>query len=134
MDAPIQEAVEMYDRAYSGTGDYPPYSRAPLPPYLECEGSASPGEGEMGVWDTCYHLLALYCRRSHPLETILNPVTSTPSQLDFRLRCALLNILKCLNVFKVPDMYCLITWLLIIVIFLQNNIEYSSTVIFMYSN
>ncbi|WAQ99160.1 NUP98-like protein [Mya arenaria] len=82
-DAPIQEAVEIYDRSFTGTGDYSSYCCAPLPPYLEQEGLELDREGP--IWDTCYHLLSLYCRRSHPLENLLNPVTSTPSQLDYRL-------------------------------------------------
>ncbi|XP_052793615.1 nuclear pore complex protein Nup98-Nup96-like [Mya arenaria] len=94
-DAPIQEAVEIYDRSFTGTGDYSSYCCAPLPPYLEQEGLELDREGP--IWDTCYHLLSLYCRRSHPLENLLNPVTSTPSQLDYRLSWHLGQVMESLS-------------------------------------
>ena len=38
------------------------------------------------IQDVCYHLLKLYCQKSHPLQPLLNPSSSTPSHLDYRLR------------------------------------------------
>ena len=87
VDAPIQEAIELYDRAYKGTNEYGSYSRPPLPPYLEGSVQDSDqGEDEGTIQDTCYHLMTLYCQRSHPMEKILNPTSYTSSQLDYRLR------------------------------------------------
>ena len=43
-------------------------------------------ENKFVTRDTCYHLLKLYCKRSHRLERLLSPSTSTALQLDFRLR------------------------------------------------
>ena len=57
------------------------YAPPPLPPYLE----AFPVP-EAKVFDTCYHLLQLYCSRDHSLELTLGPSTSTPFQLDYRIR------------------------------------------------
>lgn len=43
-------------------------------------------ENKFVTRDTCYHLLKLYCKRSHRLERLLSPSTSTAHQLDFSLR------------------------------------------------
>ena len=63
-----------------------PYAPPPLPPYLESLPSPPDMDSGMGVFDTCYHLLRLYCSRDHSLELTLGPSASTPFQLDYRLR------------------------------------------------
>jgi len=57
------------------------YAPPPFPPYLEAHPTP---KGD--VFDTCYHLLQLYCSRDHSLELTLGPSTSTPFQLDYRIR------------------------------------------------
>ena len=64
-----------------------PYAPPPLPPYLESLPSPPAArDGGVEVFDTCYHLLQLYCSRDHSLELTLGPSASTPFQLDYRLR------------------------------------------------
>ena len=80
------------------------YCLPPRPPYME----ANPGcyredlsaleglmEGEEGmgggrqrypVWDMCFHLLKLYCDKTHRLHHVLAPTAHSPYQLDYRLR------------------------------------------------
>ena len=36
--------------------------------------------------DSCFHLLRLYCARDHSLERSLDPATSVPFHLDYRIR------------------------------------------------
>ena len=87
-DAPLQEAIEAYDRAYKGSGEHQAYSAPPLAPYLNKDlfTKYEDLEGDRHIWDTCYLLISLYCQRCQQLEQILNPATSTASQLDYRLR------------------------------------------------
>ncbi|XP_053400747.1 nuclear pore complex protein Nup98-Nup96-like [Mercenaria mercenaria] len=93
-EAPIQEAVELYERAFKGTNENQQYSRPPLPPYLEAEVME---EVEVSVRDTCYHILCLYCQKCHQLERLLNPTTSTSSHLDYRLSWHLSQVLQSLS-------------------------------------
>lgn len=60
---------------------YGSYGAPPLPPYMENNQDFSES-----VQDTCYHLIKLYCERSHSLEKALAPSTYTPFQLDYRQR------------------------------------------------
>lgn len=98
VNAPIQESIELYDRAYKGTNEYGCYSRPPLPPYLEGDVQDSDlGDRDVTIQDTCYHLMTLYCQRSHPMERILNPTSYTSSQLDYRLSWHLNQVLHSLS-------------------------------------
>ena len=87
--ATINDAVTAYDKAFSGSPpESGPYSAPPLPPYIE-DATLSPEQDPADPYvirDTCYHLLKLYCERSHRLERTLAPSTSTPNPLDYRLR------------------------------------------------
>jgi hypothetical protein len=38
------------------------------------------------VFDTCYHLIKLYCDEKHTIESTIATLTHTSNQLDFRLR------------------------------------------------
>ena len=38
------------------------------------------------LYDTCYHLMKLYCNNNHSIEDIIHPLNHTSNQLDFRLR------------------------------------------------
>ena len=74
--------MQQYSQAYLGSSAHGQYAARPLPPYLEEAGLSE----EDGILDVCYHLLQLYCDRSHPLHSLLNPTTATPHHLDHRLR------------------------------------------------
>lgn len=68
-----------------GSSSHGRYGATPHPPYVE-EDEEDEDENKFITRDTCYHLLKLYCKRSHRLERLLSPSTSTALQLDFRLR------------------------------------------------
>lgn len=68
-----------------GSSSHGRYGASPHPPYVE-EDEEDEDENKFITRDTCYHLLKLYCKRSHRLERLLSPSTSTALQLDFRLR------------------------------------------------
>ncbi|XP_050416506.2 nuclear pore complex protein Nup98-Nup96 isoform X1 [Patella vulgata] len=95
-NALIEEALQEYDEAFQGSDQYRSYAQPPLPPYLESMKDKS-GEEEEMIYDTCYHILKLYSDHMHRLEKILNPVTSTSQQLDYRLSWHLLQVLQGLN-------------------------------------
>ena len=65
------------------------YGAPPHPPFVQDDDDDDDDtdeENKFSTKDTCYHLLKLYCNRSHMLERLLSPSTSTALQLDFRLR------------------------------------------------
>ena len=73
-----------------GSSSYGIYGTPPRPPFMEekdeDEDEDEDEENKFLTRDTCYHLLKLYCKRSHRLERLLSPSTSTAHQLDFSLR------------------------------------------------
>ena len=68
------------------------YASLPLPPYLEESVDKLYAEEQQDadsryvIRDTCYHLIKLYSDKSHRLERILTPTTSTSNHLDLTLR------------------------------------------------
>jgi hypothetical protein len=38
------------------------------------------------LYDTCFHLIKLYCNNKYPIADIIAPQSHTLNQLDFRLR------------------------------------------------
>lgn len=54
-------------------------------------------DSEKPIQDVRFHLLKLYSKRSHGLETLLNPATHTQDSMDFRLSWILLQTLKALG-------------------------------------
>lgn len=69
-----------------GSSSYGKYGAPPRPPFMEENDEGEDEENKFVTRDTCYHLLKLYCKRSHRLERLLSPSTSTAHQLDFSLR------------------------------------------------
>ena len=69
-----------------GSSSYGKYGAPPRPPFMEENDEDEDEENKFVTRDTCYHLLKLYCKRSHRLERLLSPSTSTSHQLDFSLR------------------------------------------------
>lgn len=68
----------------------------PVPSYIE--DTLNPeSEKFKNLYDTCYHLIKLYCDNSHPIEDIINPLNHTSNQLDFRLSWHLLMALIALQ-------------------------------------
>lgn len=88
--------MKKYDGAFKRSGERSAYAAPPLPAYLEDSGSLlvsktsefmMKDDEEEEVYDTCYHLLKLFCEKGYPLKLILNPTTITANSLDHRLRC-----------------------------------------------
>ena len=90
MVSPSKKVQLFISQGSSGGGKY---GAPPHPPFMEkLEENDDDDEEEEGdenqlvTRDTCYHLLKLYCKRSHRLERLLSPSTFTAYQLDFSLR------------------------------------------------
>ena len=78
--ATISDAVAAYDQSYCGQSAY---ASCPLPHYVE---KLAIDDLADGVQDVCYHLLKLYCDRSHPLHVLLSTAAVTDNPLDYSLR------------------------------------------------
>ncbi|XP_076117192.1 nuclear pore complex protein Nup98-Nup96-like isoform X2 [Mytilus galloprovincialis] len=98
-NSPIHQAVLDYEAGFKGRSNCGIYCNPPLPPYsegvLDCPIEEE-DEGHM-LRDTCYHVLKLYCQKSHRLDRLLNPTSSTENQLDYRLSWHLYQILQSLD-------------------------------------
>lgn len=82
--ASITDALIRYEEASRSDAS------APLPPYInEYRINA-----QQQIHDIRYHILQLYSKRSHPLETLLNPATHTADLMDFRLSWLLMQVLR----------------------------------------
>jgi hypothetical protein len=44
------------------------------------------------VYDTCFHLIKLYCNENYSIADTVAPLSHSPNQLDFRLRFAKFNL------------------------------------------
>lgn len=80
LSALITDVLRKYTDGFQGDAYAPP----PLPPHVEARSPE--GSSSTGSFDTCYHLLQLYCNREYSLEQTLQPAASTPRQLDYRIR------------------------------------------------
>lgn len=103
--ASIPDALHLYESGFNGDSAHGKYCCPPLPPYLEDDVDAQQvmEEKQFVVYDVCYHLLQLYTRRSHPLERVLCPTTSTPDQLDHRLSWLLYQGLRAVGYDHLSD-------------------------------
>lgn len=97
----IQDALNAYEISFKGSGRGGKYGAPPQPPFMEeheeYEEEDEVDENRFVTRDTCYHLLKLYCKRSHRLERLLSPSTSTAHQLDFSLSWHLNQVLESLQ-------------------------------------
>ena len=89
--ATIADAMEAYKNAFnpplrqSALLQPGPYAATPLPDYLEALKAAE-GTTIDDIQDVCYHLLQLYCNKTHPLHRLLSPTSATANHLDYSLR------------------------------------------------
>ncbi|GFR91115.1 nuclear pore complex protein Nup98-Nup96-like [Elysia marginata] len=100
-NASVQHSLRQYQHGFQGAGQSKAYCAPPLPPYLESEKEDERGENEH-IYDTAYHVLCLYSDRSHSLEALLSPTSSTPAHLDFRLSWQLHQVLMALGYSHLP--------------------------------
>lgn len=69
-------------------------SNPPLPPYVEDsiigaqldEKKNNLSQNRDIHFDTCYHLIKLYCNSTYSFENVISPLSHTETQLDYRLR------------------------------------------------
>ncbi|RUS87265.1 hypothetical protein EGW08_004945 [Elysia chlorotica] len=99
-NASVQHSLKQYQHGFQGTKHSKAYCAAPLPPYLE-EEKEEAAENEH-IYDTTYHLLCLYADRTHGLEALLSPISSSPAHLDFRLSWQLSQVLLALDYRHLP--------------------------------
>lgn len=85
--ASITDALLAYEKFFK-TDEF--LAAAPSPPYAADFST----QRNSPVEDVRYHLLQLYSKRSHPLESLLNPATHTVDPMDFRLSWLLLQVLE----------------------------------------
>ncbi|KXJ76360.1 hypothetical protein RP20_CCG009822 [Aedes albopictus] len=88
--ASITDALINYEKSF-GSSDF--FALPPTPAYT----SRVKLDSSKPIQDIRFHLLKLYSKRSHPLESLLKPATHTPDPLDFRLSWFLLQILETLG-------------------------------------
>lgn len=82
----ITDALLAYEKSFK-TEEF--FSLPPTPAYMEENGgSHNEHERRKSIYDLRYHLLQLFSKRSHPLESLLNPATHTADPMDYRLRYA----------------------------------------------
>uniref|UniRef100_A0A7G3ALA0 Nuclear pore complex protein Nup98-Nup96 n=1 Tax=Lutzomyia longipalpis TaxID=7200 RepID=A0A7G3ALA0_LUTLO len=87
--ASITDALLNYESAFQSEDGV---AAPPNPPYTDYEV-----ESKNPIQDLRYHLLKLYSKRSHRIETLLNPATHTADSMDFRLSWLLLQTLATLG-------------------------------------
>jgi len=80
-NATIADAVAAYDQSYCD--EQTAYASRPLPHYLEKLGIDNVADG---IQDVCYHVIKLYCDRTHPLHVLLSTAAITDNPLDYSLR------------------------------------------------
>lgn len=89
----VSDAMTSYEDSFKGRTSTGIYAAEPSPPYLarmqEMRNEEDTEEEETqpkACRDTCYHLIKLFCKRSHRLESTLAPASYTNYQLDVSLR------------------------------------------------
>ncbi|XP_013097409.2 nuclear pore complex protein Nup98-Nup96 [Stomoxys calcitrans] len=87
----ITDALLAYEKSFNSEEFF---SLPPTPAYME--NSANSNERKT-CFDLRYHLLQLFSKRSHPLESLLNPATHTSDPMDYRLSWLLLQTLEALG-------------------------------------
>ena len=97
LTSPIRDVLQAYMNSLQSDGIAPP----PYPPYIEARGGGTTPHTDSLPYDTCYHLLQLYCNRDYSLELTLQPAASIPHLLDYRIRYHLpiADIMSCIESF-----------------------------------
>lgn len=96
--ATIADVLVAYEESFKGDEPLECYAQPPKPVYFENKTLSLErdvnSKDEFSVYDICYHLLKLYCDRSHRLDHLLTPTTYTHDPLDHRLSWLLSQALK----------------------------------------
>ncbi|ELU16922.1 hypothetical protein CAPTEDRAFT_222010 [Capitella teleta] len=87
--ATISDALLQYEEAFQAET-----CARPSPGYLQEGEGVQPTEGHR---DICFHLLQLFCNKTHALDALLSPSSVTANHLDYSLSWHLLCVLQALN-------------------------------------
>jgi nuclear pore complex protein Nup98-Nup96 len=88
----VPDTMTSYENSFKGRTSTGIYAAEPSPSYLAGtqaiwpERDAEEETEQKPCRDTCYHLIKLFCKRSHRLENTLAPASYTRYQLDVSLR------------------------------------------------
>lgn len=74
----ITDALNLYEKSVQNK-----ICDKPMPSYVE--ESVSTSKNLSDFYDTCFHLINLYCNSEYPIEKIVHPLNHGSNQLDFRL-------------------------------------------------
>ena len=81
----IRDALDKFEKSVEEK-----HCNKPFPPYLEDNVFESVNEHKLSekinLYDTCFHLIKLYCDEKHSIADTIAPLSHTSNQLDFRLR------------------------------------------------
>ncbi|XP_055923020.1 nuclear pore complex protein Nup98-Nup96 [Eupeodes corollae] len=94
----ITDALLAYEKAFKADEFY---ALPPSPHYTESIGDSETHP----LYDLRYHIFQLYSKRSHPLESLLNPLTHTADFMDFRLNWLLLQTFEALGYHHCSEMF-----------------------------
>lgn len=90
----LSDALASYEDSFKGRTSAGVYANEPRPSYLDDEEESQDDSDSEELMehrsktcrDTCYHLIKLFCKRSHRLDSTLAPASYTRHQLDVSLR------------------------------------------------
>ncbi|XP_004537879.1 nuclear pore complex protein Nup98-Nup96 [Ceratitis capitata] len=88
--ASITDALLAYEKSFKSKEFY---SLPPTPCYMDNTNFNE----KYTLYDLRYHLLQLFSKRSHPMESLLNPATHTADPMDYRLSWLLLQTLEAIG-------------------------------------
>lgn len=144
--ASLPDALLLYQNAFCASDEDSgrAYAKRPDPPYLDSlsDDCVETVHGRK-LNDLCYHLLQLYCERTHPLEQLLNPATHTDDPKDYRLSWCLMQVLNSLDYSHVSPLseanihcgfasqlenYGLWEWAIFVLLHIKNNFARKSAV------
>ncbi|RNA23314.1 nuclear pore complex Nup98-Nup96 isoform X1 [Brachionus plicatilis] len=86
----ITDALNLYENSVKNN-----ICTMPVPSYIE--ERVSDGQNSPDLFDTCFHLIKLYCNSEYPIENIVLPQNHGSNQLDHRLTWHLTMALQALQ-------------------------------------
>lgn len=86
----ITDALDLYEKSVQNE-----ICDRPMPSYVE--ESVSISKNVSDLYDTCFHLIKLYCNSEYPIEKIVHPLNHGSNRLDFRLSWHLTMALQALQ-------------------------------------
>jgi len=85
----VETSMALYQLSFTDDGSERVYGVRPYPLYMKADDCQ-----DDTLQDICYHLLHIYCERSHRFETSLSPLTCGPYPLDYRISWTVWRVLQ----------------------------------------